>query len=145
MSGKRPASRQGTVVLSAAQEATILLSIEDDGGAGNGCRRAAPQGRRAKGMMDGTRGRLGKDCYNLISHPGFRKTEISDVSDVVSAWTMVKDRIAQMNGMVEIDSFKGKGSKITMAAVDARNPADVDGDSRPAAVRVATGQRGRDL
>ena len=46
--------------------------------------------------------------------PGFStKTEISDVSGAASAW-MVKTRIAQMNGTVEIDSVDGKGSKITI-------------------------------
>ncbi len=109
-------SRQGTVVLSAAQEGDhILLSIEDDGKGMDAevLRRKAVE----KGMMDeDAAARLEeKDCYNLIFHPGFStKTEISDVSGRGVGMDVVKTRIAQMNGMVEIDSVKGKGSKITI-------------------------------
>ncbi|HPE81649.1 MAG TPA: chemotaxis protein CheW, partial [Gammaproteobacteria bacterium] len=109
-------SRQGKVVLSAAQEgAHILLSIEDDGKGMDAevLRRKAVE----KGMMDeDAAARLEeKDCYNLIFHPGFStKTEISDVSGRGVGMDVVKTRIAQMNGMVEIDSVKGKGSKITI-------------------------------
>jgi len=108
--------RQGTVVLSAAQEGDhILLSIEDDGKGMDAevLRRKAVE----KGMMDeDAAARLEeKDCYNLIFHPGFStKTEISDVSGRGVGMDVVKTRIAQMNGMVEIDSVKGKGSKITI-------------------------------
>ena len=108
--------RQGTVVLSAAQEGDhILLSIEDDGKGMDAevLRRKAVE----KGMMDeDAAARLEeKDCYNLIFHPGFStKTEISDVSGRDVGMDVVKTRIAQMNGMVEIDSVKGKGSKITI-------------------------------
>ncbi|MEZ5588125.1 MAG: chemotaxis protein CheA [Sedimenticolaceae bacterium] len=109
-------SRQGKVVLSAAQEGDhILLSIEDDGKGMDAevLRRKAVE----KGMMDeDVAARLEeKDCYNLIFHPGFStKTEISDVSGRGVGMDVVKTRIAQMNGMVEIDSVKGKGSKITI-------------------------------
>jgi two-component system chemotaxis sensor kinase CheA len=108
--------RRGTVVLSAAQEGDhILLSIEDDGKGMNAdsLRRKAVE----KGMMDeDAAARLeDKDCYNLIFAPGFSmKTEISDVSGRGVGMDVVKTRIAQMNGTVEIDSVEGKGSKITI-------------------------------
>lgn len=109
-------SRRGTVVLSAAQEGDhILLSIQDDGKGMDAevLRRKAVE----KGMMDeDAAARLeDKDCYNLIFAPGFStKTEISDVSGRGVGMDVVKTRIAQMNGTVEIDSAKGKGSKITI-------------------------------
>ena len=109
-------SRRGTVVLSAAQEGDhILLSIEDDGKGMDAdvLRRKAVE----KGMMDEeAAARLDdKECYNLIFHPGFStKTEISDVSGRGVGMDVVKTRISQMNGSVEIDSAKGKGSKITI-------------------------------
>ena len=112
-SGKQ---RRGTVVLSAAQEGDhILLSIEDDGKGMDAdvLRRKAVE----KGMMDeDAAARLeDKDCYNLIFAPGFStKTEISDVSGRGVGMDVVKTRIAQMNGTVEIDSVHGKGSKITI-------------------------------
>jgi two-component system chemotaxis sensor kinase CheA len=108
--------RRGTVILSAAQEGDhILLSIEDDGKGMNAdaLRRKAVE----KGMMDeDAAARLeDKDCYNLIFAPGFSmKTEISDVSGRGVGMDVVKTRIAQMNGTVEIDSVEGKGSKITI-------------------------------
>jgi two-component system chemotaxis sensor kinase CheA len=108
--------RRGNVVLSAAQEGDhILLSIEDDGKGMNAdaLRRKAVE----KGLMDeDAAARLeDKDCYNLIFAPGFSmKTEISDVSGRGVGMDVVKTRIAQMNGTVEIDSVEGKGSKITI-------------------------------
>ncbi len=106
--------RRGKVLLSAAQEGDhILLSIADDG------KGMDPDVLRAKavekGMMDHEAAdRLDdKECYNLIFHPGFStKTEISDVSGRGVGMDVVKTRIAQMNGSVEIDSEWGRGSTI---------------------------------
>ncbi len=108
--------RKGVVVLSAAQEGDhILLTIEDDGKGMDAdiLRQKAVE----KGMMDEeAAGRLdAKECYNLIFQPGFStKTEISDVSGRGVGMDVVKTRIAQMNGSVEIDSELGKGSRITI-------------------------------
>ncbi|MBV2090079.1 MAG: chemotaxis protein CheA [Candidatus Thiodiazotropha sp. (ex Ctena orbiculata)] len=106
--------RRGTVVLSAAQEGDhILLSIADDG------KGMDPDVLRQKavekGMMDAeAAARLDdKECFNLIFAPGFStKTEISDVSGRGVGMDVVKTRIAQMNGSVEIDSEWGQGSII---------------------------------
>ncbi len=108
--------RVGTVKLSAAQEGDhILLTITDDG------KGMDPEILRAKavekGMMDEeAAARLtDKDLYNLIFHPGFStKTEISDVSGRGVGMDVVKTRIAQMNGSVEIDSELGTGSMIVI-------------------------------
>ena len=108
--------REGTVALYAAQEGDhILLSISDDGKGMDAdvLRRKAVE----KGMMDHeTAARLEeKECYNLIFHPGFStKTEISDVSGRGVGMDVVKTRITQMNGSVEIDSELGRGSKIVI-------------------------------
>lgn len=106
--------RRGTVMLSAAQEGDhILLSIADDG------KGMDPEVLRnkavEKGMMDAdAAARLDdKECFNLIFAPGFStKTEISDVSGRGVGMDVVKTRIAQMNGSVEIDSEWGQGSII---------------------------------
>ena len=106
--------REGVVVLKASQEGDhIQLSIKDDGKGMN------PDVLRAivvkKGLMDEeTAARLDdKECYNLIFMPGFStKTEISDVSGRGVGMDVVKTRIAQMNGVVEVDSVEGKGSNI---------------------------------
>jgi two-component system chemotaxis sensor kinase CheA len=108
--------RKGTVVLSAAQEGDhILLTIEDDGKGMDAdvLRRLAVE----RGMMDEeAAARLdAKECYNLIFQPGFStKKEISDVSGRGVGMDVVKTRIAQMNGSVEIDSELGQGSRITI-------------------------------
>ncbi len=108
--------RRGRVVLSAAQEGDhILLFIEDDGRgmAADVLRRKAVE----KGLMDAdAAARLDdQDCFNLIFHPGFStKTEISDVSGRGVGMDVVKTRIAQMNGTVQIQSEHGKGSKIVI-------------------------------
>ena len=106
--------RAGTVILTAEQEGDhILLTIEDDG------KGMDPEKLRqsavAKGMMDAeTAARLDdKDCYNLIFQPGFStKTEISDVSGRGVGMDVVKTRIVQLNGSVEVDSRLDKGSVI---------------------------------
>ncbi|MBI3560794.1 MAG: chemotaxis protein CheA [Gammaproteobacteria bacterium] len=112
-SGKQ---REGTVVLTAAQEGDhILLTIEDDG------RGIDAQKVRAKAieknMMDAeTATRMSdKEIFNLIFLPGFStKDQISDISGRGVGMDVVKTRIAQLNGSVEIDSTLGKGSRISI-------------------------------
>ncbi len=106
--------REGTVILTASQEGDhIELRIKDDG---KGMNADHLRGIAVtKGMMDEeSAARLDdKECFNLIFAPGFStKTEISDVSGRGVGMDVVKTRIAQMNGTVEIDSVEGVGSTI---------------------------------
>ena len=108
--------RLGEVLLSAEQEGDhILLSIRDDG-AGmdpNVLRRKAVE----KGLYDqDAADRLSdNECYNLIFAPGFStKEEISDVSGRGVGMDVVKTKITQLNGSVNIDSELGKGSCLTI-------------------------------
>jgi two-component system chemotaxis sensor kinase CheA len=109
-------SRGGRVILSAEQEGDhILLSISDDG------KGMDPNVLRAiavkRGVMDkDAADRLSDtDCYNLIFAPGFStKTEISDVSGRGVGMDVVKTKIAQLNGSINIYSTKGQGSKIVI-------------------------------
>jgi two-component system chemotaxis sensor kinase CheA len=106
--------REGVVILKASQEGDhIQLSIKDDGkGMNSDVLRAKVV---EKGLMDEeSAARLDeKECYNLIFLPGFStKAEISDVSGRGVGMDVVKTRIAQMNGVVEIDSVEGRGSTI---------------------------------
>ena len=108
--------RGGRVILSAEQEGDhILLSISDDG------KGMDPNVLRAiavkRGVMDkDAADRLSdSDCYNLIFAPGFStKTEISDVSGRGVGMDVVKTKIAQLNGTINIYSTKGQGSKIVI-------------------------------
>jgi two-component system chemotaxis sensor kinase CheA len=109
-------ARAGRVVLSAEQEGDhILLSITDDGkGMDADVLRAKAV---EKGLLDkDAADRLNEfECYNLIFAPGFStKTEISDVSGRGVGMDVVKTKISQLNGTVNVFSQKGQGSKIVI-------------------------------
>ena len=109
-------ARGGKVVLSAEQEGDhILLSISDDGkGMDADVLRAKAV---EKGLLDkDAADRLNEfECYNLIFAPGFStKTEISDVSGRGVGMDVVKTKINQLNGTVNVFSVKGQGSKIVI-------------------------------
>lgn len=108
--------REGLVVLTARQQGDhIELSIKDDG---KGMDADALRAKVVeKGLMDTeSAARLDrKECFNLIFMPGFStKNEISDVSGRGVGMDVVKTRIAQMNGTVDVDSQPGAGSTINI-------------------------------
>ena len=108
--------RQGRVVLAAEQEGDhILLTISDDGkGMDADVLRAKAV---EKGLLDkDAADRLNEfECYNLIFAPGFStKTEISDVSGRGVGMDVVKTKISQLNGTVNVFSQKGHGSRIVI-------------------------------
>ncbi|HEK1582412.1 TPA: chemotaxis protein CheA [Pseudomonas aeruginosa] len=108
--------RVGQVVLSAEQEGDhILLMITDDG------KGMDAEVLRNKAVEKGLLERDAADrltyleCYNLIFAPGFStKTEISDVSGRGVGMDVVKTKISQLNGTVNVFSQKGSGSKIVI-------------------------------
>ena len=108
--------RAGTVMLAAEQEGDhILLTIEDDGGGMDAdvLRRKAVE----KGLYDtDAAARLDdNECFNLIFMPGFStKSEISDISGRGVGMDVVKTRISQLNGTINIDSVLGKGTRLTI-------------------------------
>jgi two-component system, chemotaxis family, sensor kinase CheA len=109
-------SRTGTVKLSAEQEGDhILLVIEDDG-AGmdpDKLRRLAVK----KGLLDddGASRLDDKEAFMLIFAPGFStKTEITDISGRGVGMDVVKTRIAQLNGNIDIHSELNKGTKLSI-------------------------------
>lgn len=108
--------RTGKVVLSAEQEGDhILLAIRDDG-AGMDSEKlralAVERGLYDKESAD----RLSEtDCFNLIFAPGFStKKEISDVSGRGVGMDVVKTKISQLNGVIDIQSKVGEGTVITV-------------------------------
>ena len=108
--------RVGKVILSAEQEGDqILLSITDDGGGMD------PDKLRGiavnKGLMDAdAAARLSDtEAFALIFAPGFStKTEISDVSGRGVGMDVVKTKIAQLNGSIQIESVMGEGTRINI-------------------------------
>ena len=106
--------RVGQVILAAEQEGDhILLSIDDDGAGmeADKLRGIAVE----KGLLDEDAAERLTDteCFNLIFAPGFStKTEISDVSGRGVGMDVVKTKITQLNGSLNIDSVPGRGSRI---------------------------------
>ncbi|WP_347330231.1 chemotaxis protein CheA [Marinimicrobium locisalis] len=108
--------RAGKVVLAAEQEGDhILLSITDDGAGMD------PDKLRdiavGKGVLDRDNAdRLSDtEAFNLIFAPGFStKTEISDVSGRGVGMDVVKTKITQLNGTIEIQSTKGVGTRLNI-------------------------------
>lgn len=104
--------RQGSVVLSASQEGDhILLTIKDDGAGMDAEKlkniaidRGVLDAEAAARMPD-------KEAFSLIFAPGFStKTEISEVSGRGVGMDVVKTKITQLNGTVNIDSEMGVGT-----------------------------------
>ncbi|MFZ5602270.1 MAG: chemotaxis protein CheA [Pseudomonadota bacterium] len=108
--------RTGRVVLAAQQEGDhIVLSITDDGGGMD----PAVLKRKAveKGLMDTeTAERLSDtEAFNLIFHPGFStKDTISDVSGRGVGMDVVKTKISQLNGTIDVKSERGVGTRIAI-------------------------------
>jgi two-component system chemotaxis sensor kinase CheA len=104
--------REGTVLLSASQEGDhILLTIKDDGAGMDADKlkiiaieRGVLDAEAAARMSD-------KEAFSLIFAPGFStKTEISEVSGRGVGMDVVKTKITQLNGTVNIDSELGVGT-----------------------------------
>jgi two-component system chemotaxis sensor kinase CheA len=109
-------SRVGIVTLGAQQEGDhILLSISDDGAGMD------PEILRnkviEKGLMDvDSASRLdNKGCFDLIFMPGLStKKEITDVSGRGVGMDVVKTKINQLNGSIDIESILGEGTTLTI-------------------------------
>ncbi|SFX22562.1 chemotaxis protein CheA [Marinospirillum alkaliphilum] len=111
---KRGKPRVGTVILAAEQEGDhILLTISDDGAGMDPevlKRKAVEKGQLDQDAAD----RLtDQEAFNLIFAAGLStKDEISDVSGRGVGMDVVKTKIAQLNGTINVWSELGKGSKI---------------------------------
>jgi two-component system chemotaxis sensor kinase CheA len=108
--------RTGTIVLAAEQEGDhILLTIRDDGkGMDPDVIReiAVKKGAIERDLAD----RLNdSECFNLIFAPGFStKEKVTDVSGRGVGMDVVKTKIAQLNGSVNVESTLGEGSLIVI-------------------------------
>ncbi len=104
--------REGTVILSASQEGDhILLTIRDDGAGMNAEKLKEIAIERGVLDADAANRMSEHDAFNLIFAPGFStKTEISEVSGRGVGMDVVKTKITQLNGTVNIDSELGIGT-----------------------------------
>ncbi len=104
--------REGTVTLSASQEGDhILLTITDDGAGMNADKLKDIAIERGVLDADSAARMPDKEAFSLIFAPGFStKTEISEVSGRGVGMDVVKTKITQLNGTVDIDSEMGVGT-----------------------------------
>ena len=108
--------RTGTLRLSASQEGDhIEIIIEDDGGGMDADRLRETAVKR--GLMDAeAAARLSeRECFHLIFEPGFSTCdEVSDISGRGVGMDVVRTRISDLNGTINIQSEKEVGTKITV-------------------------------
>jgi len=108
--------RMGKIVLSAKHAGDhIQLAINDDGAGMD------PESIRKKAVEKGavdpdSAARLDeRGCFNLIFLPGLStKESISEISGRGVGMDVVKNSISRLNGTIEIESEKGKGSCLTI-------------------------------
>ena len=109
-------SRSGKITLAAQQEGDhIVLSITDDGGGMDAS--VLKQKAVEKGLMDEEAAeRLSEtEAFNLIFHPGFStKEQVSDVSGRGVGMDVVKTKISQLNGTIDVQSAQGEGTQIAI-------------------------------
>jgi len=109
-------SRKGKVTLSASQRGErIVISVSDDGRGMDPdvLRRKAVE----KGIIDATQAaRLSEvECYELIFRPGFSTAaQISDISGRGVGMDVVKTRVAELGGTLQIHSRLGSGSTLEL-------------------------------
>ncbi|WP_353095287.1 chemotaxis protein CheA [Tissierella praeacuta] len=117
----------GTVILKSYPDGNnVVVEVEDDGKGmdHNLIKKKAIE----KGVIDEKEAESlsVEDCINLLFRPGFSTAEtISDVSGRGVGLDVVKSKIESINGNIEIQSVKGKGSKfiiripLTLAIIQA--------------------------
>jgi two-component system chemotaxis sensor kinase CheA len=108
--------RKGKVTLSASQRGErIVISVSDDG------RGMDPEVLRRKavekGVIDAAQAaRLSEvECYELIFRPGFSTAaQISDISGRGVGMDVVKTRVAELGGTLQVHSRLGHGSTLEL-------------------------------
>jgi len=104
----------GTITLSAFQEGnSIVIQIEDDG---KGIDPVTVEKKaREKGLIKSSDVRLSpKEVINLIFEPGFSMAaQVSDISGRGVGMDVVKTNIGRINGIIDVNSEVGKGTRIT--------------------------------
>ncbi|MGB0936603.1 MAG: chemotaxis protein CheW [Colwellia sp.] len=104
--------KEGVIILKASQEGDhILLTIKDDGAGMDAEKLKSIAVDKGVIDIDAADKMPDKEAFNLIFAPGFStKTEISEVSGRGVGMDVVKTKISQLNGSINIDSEIGKGT-----------------------------------
>lgn len=107
---------KGTVTLAARHEGNhIIIEVQDDG------RGLDPEKLKQKALEKGliseseAREMKIEDCHNLIFLPGFSTAQkVTNVSGRGVGMDVVKTNITKLNGIIEVDSSAGMGTKFTL-------------------------------
>jgi two-component system, chemotaxis family, sensor kinase CheA len=108
--------RKGTIRLSADQEGShIIIKIEDDGrGFDVDAIRAKAVERKLVSQSDIDR-MADKEVFGYIFEAGFSTAKVvTDVSGRGVGMDVVRTNIEKLNGLIELDSARGKGTTITI-------------------------------
>ncbi len=109
--GKKP---KGRVILRAYPDSgSIVIEIEDDGGGIN--KEAVLKKAIENNIVKATDNLTNKEIYKLIFSAGLSTAkEISAISGRGVGMDVVKRNIEELRGIIDVDSVRGKGSKITI-------------------------------
>jgi two-component system chemotaxis sensor kinase CheA len=108
--------KSGTIAIVAGQRGKhVVIDIEDDG-AGLDEQRLVDKAIQ-RGSLDAGQARelSRREVFNLIFLPGVSTKEVADqVSGRGVGMDVVKTNIARLSGMIEVDSTRGRGTKMTI-------------------------------
>ncbi len=110
---KNGKSEAGTITLSAAhQGGSIVIEVRDDG---RGMSREKILKKARERGLDVSDQMSDGEVWQLIFAPGFSTAElVTDVSGRGVGMDVVKRNISDLNGTVEIESFEGRGMKVSV-------------------------------
>ncbi len=105
---------RGTVRLSSYQKGNhVVIEVEDDGGGIDVAK--VRQKALAKGLLLDPAALTDREALELIFMPGFSTADqITDVSGRGVGMDVVRNNIAAVSGMVDIETWPGKGSRFTI-------------------------------
>ncbi len=112
---KKGKSEAGTIKLNACQEGnSIVIQIEDDG---KGIDPAVVERKaRERGLIRNNDIKLSqKEIINYIFEPGFSTADkVTDISGRGVGMDVVKTNIGRINGIIDVNSDKGKGTQVIL-------------------------------
>lgn len=105
---------RGTVRLSSFQKGNhVVIEVEDDGAGIN--IEKIKQKALAKGLVQDVGGISDREALELIFLPGFSTADtITDISGRGVGMDVVRNNIAAVSGMVDIETWLGRGSRFTI-------------------------------
>lgn len=107
-------SERGTVRLASYQKGNhVVIEVEDDGG-GISIDRIKKKALQ-KGLVQDVSGLSDKEALELIFLPGFSTADtVTDVSGRGVGMDVVRNNIAAVSGMVDVETWPGRGSRFTI-------------------------------